>query len=162
MNKLFLICPDCYLENSIAQKYGENCFFLTALGTAFDLEEFEFMEEVNQFVIQENIKEIYIVNDFSCTFINNALKGKTDYLTKADDVLMSIVKANNEIENISEVKESALLLAKLNIKRLAFELTKSAFLGNKIEGQEIKLKGLKYDRINSKFNELNLESIISL
>ena len=33
-------------------------FFITALGTAFDFTEFEFMEDLNQLINKEDIKEI--------------------------------------------------------------------------------------------------------
>jgi len=47
---LFLICPVCYIENAIRDRYGVDSYFLTALGTVFNLYEFEYAEEVNQFI----------------------------------------------------------------------------------------------------------------
>ena len=90
ISRLFLICPDCHLEVPINREFGDHSFYLTALGTAFDLSEFEFMEEVNQLVIKEDIKEIILVNDHQCTFVKSALQNEVRYNTKAEKILLKI------------------------------------------------------------------------
>lgn len=47
-------------------------------------------------------------------------------------------------------------MAKLNILRLAYALLDVLFIGNKIESQEITLKGLIYDRDFKNFIEVAL------
>ena len=73
-NKLFLVCPFSCMENFISNKYGDDVFFITAMGTIFQYDETEYLETIKQFIDRENITEIFVVSDTSCRFINNALK----------------------------------------------------------------------------------------
>ena len=157
MNKLFLICPDCYIEQPIRNEYGNNCFFLTALGTVFDLISFEYLEEINQFIVREKIKQVYLVNDTSCAFIKNAVEGKVKFDTKAEKTLLSMKSSSGDFNAISDENQKCCELAELNLNRLTYELTESAFLGQKIEDGEIQLKGLLFDRVSKQFRELHLD-----
>jgi hypothetical protein len=157
MNKLFLICPDCYIEQPIRNKFGDNCFFLTALGTVFDLTSFEYLKEINQFVVRENIEQIYLVNDTSCTFIKNAVEGEVKFDTKAEKPLLDIKSSSSELMNLSSNEQKCSKIAELNLKRLRYELTESAFLGQKIEDGEIDLKGLLFDRSSKQLKDLSLD-----
>jgi len=157
MNKLFLICPDCYIEQPIRNEFGDNCFFLTALGTVFDLTSFEYLEEINQFIVRENIQQIYLVNDSSCTFIKNAVEGDVKFDTKAEKVLLDIKSSSSEIKNLSTDEQKCSKIAELNLKRLAYELTESAFIGQKIDDNAIELKGVLYDRASKQFSELSFD-----
>jgi hypothetical protein len=104
MNNLFLVCPDCYIEQALRIQYGTDSFFLTALGTVFDMDTFEYAEEVNQFIASEEVGSIYIVNDVCCTFIQNPLVGDKNFDTKAEKVIKSLIK-NNEKEISSLVDD---------------------------------------------------------
>jgi len=158
MDKLFLICPDCHIEDAIREEYGE-CFFLTALGTVFNIDTFEYAEEINRLIADEEIGQIYIVNDFSCTFIQNIINGDPAYNTEAEQVLMSILTDNkeefNELNTTNENK--ALSLAKLNINRQFNELLDLAFIGDKIQDNQIKIKGLIYNRHHGQFDEFAIQ-----
>jgi len=156
MNRLFLICPDCYLEIPLRKIFGENSFFLTALGTAFDLDNFETLEEVNQFIIGENINEIVLVNDHQCTFVKSAIKNEIRFDTKAEEVLVKIANSNEDIKSIQNETLKCKQISKVNLKRLAYELTESAFIGNKINDGEIVLKGIIYNRDDNTIQETNL------
>ncbi|RLD74687.1 MAG: hypothetical protein DRJ07_19450 [Bacteroidetes bacterium] len=153
---LFLICPECYIENAIRDKYGDS-YFLTALGTVFNIDEFEYAEEVNQFITNESIGTIYIVNDSSCTFIKNTIEGVNNSNTQAERVLKSIINNNKkQFDGLSD-KKQLMKLARLNTYRQAYELLNVAFIGNKIKDNHIKLKGLIYDRASSHFSEFDIE-----
>ena len=146
MHNLFLICPDCYIERSIRAKYGNDSFFLTALGTVFDIDTFEYVEEVSQFISNEEVGSIFIVNDYKCTFIQNALFHKKDFNTKSEQVLKYLIRSNREdITSLISADDKAIELAKLNIYRQAFELMEVAFIGNRIQDGLIKVFGLVYD-----------------
>ncbi len=154
---LFLICPECYIENAIRDKYGVDSYFLTALGTVFNIDEFEYAEEVNQFITNKSIGTIYIVNDSSCTFIKNTIEGITNSNTQAERVLKSIINNNKkQFDGLSD-KKQLMKLARLNTFRQAYELLNVAFIGNKIKDNLIILKGLIYDRANSHFSEFDIE-----
>ena len=156
MNRLFLICPDCYLEIPLRKIFGDNSFFLTALGTAFDLDNFETLEEVNQFIMVENINEIVLVNDHQCTFVKSAIKNEIRFDTKAEEVLVKIANSNDDIKSIQNVTLKCKQISKVNLKRLAYELTESAFIGSKINDGKIVLKGIIYNRDDNTIQETKL------
>ena len=158
MNNLFLICPDCYIEKAIREKYGTNSFFLTALGSVFDIDTFEYAEALNQLIESEEVWAIYIVNDFSCSFIQNSLTGEKNYDTNAEKVLKSLINSNEkDISSLIEIKEKAKKVAKLNIYRQAYELVDVAFIGNKIQEGLIHSYGLIYDRVTNEFEKFRIE-----
>ena len=72
---LFLVCPDCHIEKTILDKFCKNCFLLTALGSVFSIEGFEYAEEVNQATTNFDIEVVYLVNDCECRFIHNCVVG---------------------------------------------------------------------------------------
>ncbi len=153
MNRLFLICPDCYLEVPLRKIFGENSFFLTALGIAFDLDNFETLEEVNQFIMAENINEIVLVNDHQCTFVKSAIKNEIRFNTKAEKILIEIANSDEDIKSIENETLKCKQISKVNLKRLAYELTESAFIGNKINDGEIVLKGIIFNRADNSIQE---------
>lgn len=155
--KLYLICPDCHIEQAIRQKHGSDSYFLTALGSVFDISEFEYAEEVNQFINNETISEIVIVNDVNCTFISNTIVKDKNHETKAEKVLQQLMLNNRSSFIQSEQADQKKLLARLNIYRQAYELLEVAFIGNKITDGIIDLSGLIYNRENSEFEKLKLE-----
>ncbi|MCK0159075.1 carbonic anhydrase [Allomuricauda sp. F6463D] len=158
MHNLFLICPDCYIEQSIRAKYGNNSFFLTALGSVFGIETFEYVEEVSQFISNEEVSSIFLVNDYKCSFIQNALFHKNDFNTKSEQVLKLLLKSNREdITSMKSVDDKAIRLAKLNIYRQAFEIMEVAFIGNRVQDGLIKVIGLVYDRDKDKFDEFRIK-----
>ncbi|MBL4592479.1 MAG: hypothetical protein JKX68_01535 [Flavobacteriales bacterium] len=157
MNRLFLVCPDCYMEQPIREKFGENSFFLTALGTAFDLSEFKLMEEINQFIRREDVKEIYLVNDSQCTFIKSALANEVRFDTKAEKILLDICNSDDLIKDIRDQELKSKKISESNVYRLAYELMESAILGMKISEGEINLKGLIYNRKDKTFQTLRLD-----
>jgi hypothetical protein len=155
--KLYLICPDCHIEQTIRQKYGSDSYFLTALGTVFDISEFECAEEVHQFINSETISEIVIVNDVHCTFIHNTISKDENHETNAEKVLQKLLLNNSPSFNKTELYDQKRLLARLNIYRQAYALLDIAFIENKIAEGIIDLSGLIYNRENSEFEKLELE-----
>jgi len=158
MKRLFLVCPDCYMEQKIRVKYGSDSFFLTALGSVFHMDNFKYAEEVNSFLSGEDVLHIYIVNDISCTFIKNTLSSDINYKTKAEIALAELYLNNiDSLEELNSDDEKALHLARLNIYRQANDLRNTAFLGTKIESNQIALKGLLYHREKKEFTEIEVD-----
>lgn len=151
--KLYLICPDCHIEQSIRQKYGSNSYFLTALGAVFDVSEFEYIEEVNRLINNKTISEIVIVNDIHCTFICNTIEKDKNHGTRAEEVLENLIVNNSfRFRKIGLIEQT-----RLNIYRQGYDLLNVAFIGNKIVDRVIGLSGLIYNRKNSIFEKLKLE-----
>ena len=157
MARLLFICPDCNLEVPLREIYGGNSVCLTALGTAFDLTEFEFMEEVNQIIINENINEIVLVNDHACTFTKSAIMGTNRFDTNAEHILLDIVNNNPDIKNVQNEQLKAKEISKANIRRLASELSESAFIGSKINNGEIVMKAIIYNREDGSIQDTRIQ-----
>jgi carbonic anhydrase len=132
-------------------------FFLTALGSVFDISQSDYAESINQLLINENIKEVIVVNDCSCRVIQSVLNNKKGYATEAEEVLQ-VLFSTCQIEVLAEkkVNKRAFKLAELNIRQEAQSLKEAAFIGKKLEEKEIGLKGMIYERDKKNFSEINL------
>lgn len=154
---LFLICPDCQLEQQIRDTFGDNCYFLTALGAVFEAYDFAFAEELNQFIIAQQIRHIFIVNDTACTFVQNAICREHNYHTRAEAILKLLLRKNCALREMEgTVGEKAEELVRLNIARQSADLLDAAFIGNKIQAHDLELHGLVFDRGSRQFSEIAL------
>lgn len=154
--RLFLVCPDCFMEQKVRAQYGSDSYFLTALGAVFHMDNFQYAEEVNAFLSGEDVKDIFIVNDVKCTFIQNTLSTK-NHETKAEQKLAQLYLDNyDRFEELSSDEEKKEKLALLNIKRQAKDLLEVAFIGTKIRDHQLTVKGLLYNRKTDTFKEVSL------
>ena len=151
-NKLFLICPDCYLEDRLRKHFKGNLYFLTALGAIFDISEADYTESISNFLARERIQAIYIVNDCSCTFIQNVVHQNKKITTRVEVVMQELLD-ENDLDALEETEKLVLL----NIKRQAQAFRESAFISYKLENQEVELKGILYNRAQDKCIEVLLE-----
>lgn len=153
--RLFLVCPDCFIEQTIRKHYPD-AYFLTALGSVFHIDSFEYAEEINSFLSAEDVLNIYVVNDVQCTFIQNTLTTK-NHQTKAEQKLAQLYLENYDaFEILKSDKDKARKLALLNIERQVEDLSETAFIGTKISDGRLTVKGLLYDRTKEQFQELTL------
>lgn len=53
------------MEIFIRKKYGDDAFFITAIGTVFKLQETQYLKTIKDFIDREEIIEIFIVSDTS-------------------------------------------------------------------------------------------------
>ncbi|MGY5848572.1 carbonic anhydrase [Salegentibacter sp. HM20] len=154
---LYLVCPECHIEQTIRKEFGSDVYFLTALGSVFDISEFEYAEDVNQLINNATISEIVIVNDIHCTFIKNTVYEHENHGTDAEKKLIELKINNKDKFESLKAPQQQKFLAKLNIYRQAYELMDVAFIGNKIEEGTIQLSGLIFNRENSEFEKLDLK-----
>ena len=157
-SKLFLICPDCHLESRIRAHFPGHLYFLTALGSVFDAFGYNYEDHIQGFLTSENIKQIIIVNDCSCRFIQSVVKNEKGYETEAEEVLQ-VLFSNCQIELLAEkqLNRRAFRLAELNIQQQAQTLKEHAFIGNRFETNKMELKGMIYDRSINVFTEISLD-----
>jgi carbonic anhydrase len=157
-SKLFLICPDCHIEQIIRTNFHGNLFFLTALGSVFDTFSYNYTGCINNFLKSENIREIIVVNDSSCRFIQSVLNNKKGNETNAEEVLQ-VLFLTCQIELLAEKKlnRRSFKLAELNIKQQVQTLKEDIFIENVLEKKEIKLKGMIYERDKNIFSEINID-----
>ena len=111
-NKLFLICPFSCLENILQAKYGNDIYFLTSLGAIFQFDEIEYVSELKSFIIREQIKEIYIVNETSCKFINGVINKNKQYGLKSEKLIEKLYLENYFLDQMLNV-DSFIKLIKL-------------------------------------------------
>ncbi|AEE54331.1 hypothetical protein [Haliscomenobacter hydrossis] len=117
-NKLFLVCPFSRLEPFIRENYGDNVYFLTALGTHFQADDAGYVKKVVDFILREGIRELYVVNDTSCRFINKTLKREPGFGTKAEYLLKQIYLENYlKVRQNNDLREQQVKLAALNVYR---------------------------------------------
>lgn len=159
-NKLFIVCPFSCLEPLLQYKYGNDITFLTCSGAVLPQHEIEYLSEVKQFIIRENINHIYIVNDVSCRFINGVISRNKMYGLNAE-------KAFEELyvdHYFTDFKDQNPLnqkynLALRNISKQAKCLVESPILGDILAEYDVHIKGvvtLKDQRI---FREIEVPEI---
>lgn len=154
--KLYLICPDCFIEEKIKREYGNHTYCLTALGTVFNMADFEYAEEINDLLNRESISDICIVNDVECSFLKNTCTKKHPSNTRAEQVLKSLYESNEARFDSLRPEQQQKILARLNIIRQAKELIKIPIIGNKISNHSIKVSGLLYDRKAQEFEKVDI------
>lgn len=156
-NKLFLICPDSQVEAFIKEQYGQEVFFLTALGAVFDFGQINYVEAVGDLLQRESIEEIFIVNEASCRFMNRMLAQEKGFGTKAEKVMLDLFIDNyTTIMAGTSLKEKQNRLAELNIQRQALEILSNELLLQQIGQSEIRLKGLLTAKAKGQVKEVNL------
>lgn len=158
-NKLFLICPFSCMEKLLQSKYGNDIYFLTCSGAVLQYEELEYISEVKRFILREQIKTIYIVNDTSCRFINGIIKKNKLYGLKSEKIIEELYVEHY----LSDFKNQSLLvqqnkLAELNIKNQANELMNSTLLGSTIFAFDIDIKGLITTKEKELFKEVQIKN----
>jgi len=160
MNKarLFLLCPECYLELEIKKHFTGKLYFLTALGSVFDVSDAGYRESIQNFINKKNINEIIIVNNSSCRLIQSVLNDPKTCKTYPEEILQ-ILYLNCQIEFLTEknMHERAFRLSKLNIELQAELLREIDFIGDKIEKNETKVRGMIYERERNHFSEVILQ-----
>jgi carbonic anhydrase len=154
--KLYLICPDCAIEPVLSAEFGEEAFFLTALGGVFHFSEFDFAQSLNELLNREVLAEIVIVDDQHCTFIENTICKEQNYHTKAEQALARLYGNNAERFAPLDTPRQRALLARLNVYRQAYELLDVPFIGGKIDDGLVLISGMVYDRHSGRFEPVTL------
>ncbi len=141
MYNLFLVCPECNIEQSIRKRFGDSGLFLTALGGVFHFNEQQYVNEFVSIIDREQISCIYIVNDTRCTILNNAINKIQPLPNPASATLEDLIEQNK-----GRIVNTSLKLAKINIIRQAKELMQLEEIRNLVEQEYLIIKGLIYLR----------------
>lgn len=152
---LFFICPDCHLEHFIKEKYDDNVFFVTALGTVFNFDDINYSKSLSDFIIRESITDIFIVNDTSCRFINNVLEKEKSFETFSEEVLQNVL--NNNFAIIMDNKflvAKTQVLAEFNSRRQINEITTNEMFSQQSIQGKISIKGIVSTKAENKWIEL--------
>lgn len=142
-NKLFLICPASHIEVFIRERYGPDVYFLTAPGAVFNFEEIKYTESVRYFLERKAIREVFIVNDTSCRFINTILQNGKGHKTQAEQVMLNLFINNySQIMTAASLEERKVILATLNLQRQALDILSNEILLPLIKQSQIKVTGV--------------------
>ncbi|MEY4876295.1 MAG: hypothetical protein RL708_1444 [Bacteroidota bacterium] len=157
-NKLFLVCPFSCMENFIRQKYGDDVFFITAMGTVFKLEEREYLETIKQFISRENITEIFVVSDTSCRFIKNVLKNEINSGSHSETVIQNLLRDNYAlVMNEKTIEQQQIKLAQLIVNYQAEELKKTNCLQQQILQNKILIRELVTSKNSNQIIQLTIK-----
>ncbi len=155
-NKLFFICPFSQLEHFIREKYGDDVFFITALGAVFQFEDVNYTEVMRDFINRENITDIFIVNDTSCRFIKSVLEKEKGFGTFSEEAMINLLIDNYSVvmqtQSLNEQKKK---LAELNIRRQVKEILSNEMFLQTIIQENVRIKGLITTKAENKLIELN-------
>ena len=158
-NKLFLICPFSCLENILQAKYGNDIYFLTSLGAIFQFDEIEYVSELKSFIIREQIKEIYIVNETSCKFINGVINKNKQYGLKSEKLIEKLYLENYFLDFKNQPKlVQQNKLAELNILNQANSLMNSSLLKSFLVEFDIVINGLITNKEIELFQEIKISN----
>ena len=143
------------MESKIIKHFGEDCYFLTSLGSIFNYDEYGFMEEVNGLVKSKEIEHIYIVNSTHCTFVRNTIHGVLNYPTDAEKELSELMlKYWDEIDSTASSDTKSILLINKSMASEETKISQSAFVGDKITNKHIGISGLIYHKNEDAFAEI--------
>lgn len=155
MKKLFIICPECHLEQTIRDHFKEDAFFSSALGGCLHLK-YEDSEELYHFILEQKIGELYLVNSASCTFIKNIIGKEPLRDTPAEEHLNSLYLDNlDDFVFLDSEYEQKIKLAKLNLSKQAELLNSAAYIGNMIDNGELEVKKLLFEGSKDEIIELS-------
>jgi len=152
--KLFLVCPDCHLENYIEINYGIDVLFLTALGAVFNFNEINYTEAVMDLIPREGISDIFVVNDTSCRFIKSILERENGFGTACETVIQNILIDNySAVMHGKSLPEKKKHLAELNVKRQVKEILTNELFLQRIIQNNVCIKGLVLTKEDQIINE---------
>ena len=154
MQNLFLICPECYPEQAIRNEFGSEGLFLSALGSVFHIDNAKYIAGFMELIDKEQVSCIYIVNDTSCSFLQNAIDKKEIYSTETSRDLNELL-----ILNKGRVINTTLKLAKVSIVNQARELLKIGKIRSKIKEGDLIIKGLIYFRNTKTFEAYHIRNV---
>ncbi|WP_066835281.1 hypothetical protein [Rufibacter ruber] len=123
-NTLILTGIAAHLQQQLQQEFGQNTYFLTALGTVFALEpETGYGDALVDLVLRNQITEVYLVQDTSCPVLTHALNPSSGMETCAHNFLQQLAKDHSaEILQHPTLAGQKKCLAQLNLYRQAEQL----------------------------------------
>jgi hypothetical protein len=146
LNKaLFIVCPFCHTEEFLRVKFGKDIFFSTFPGAVLNHKtEDELL--LNELINREGISEIFIVNDISCNFIENAIDGKKEFGLKCETHLKELNSKLSDEFKLLSLKEKKEIMAKTNVLEQLCYLKTLKNLKQKLDDNKINLHAMVTDK----------------
>lgn len=144
-NALFIICPFCQLEHFLQSKFGDKIYFHTVAGGVLNFQTDDILVLLD-FLKREQITDIYLVNDVSCSFIEDTINGKKEFGLQCEKQFRDLFKKfSSEFEQLY-VNEKKELLARSNILTQLEYLNQNSLLKDEASGIDIKAHGIITDK----------------
>jgi hypothetical protein len=145
-NELFIICPFCQLENFLRTKYGDDLFFITAPAAVFNFNADEVLA-LKDFFKREHITDIYLVNDVSCNFIDEAIKNKKEFGLHCEKQLRGLLQySNSNFKSQDSLRTKNELLAENNVLKQLEYLNSEEIFKHEISALGINIHGIITDK----------------
>lgn len=145
-NALFIICPFCQLENFLRTKFGDNVFFITAPAAVLNFSSDE-LSAIKDYLIRETIKDIYLVNDVSCNFIDEAINNKKEFGLHCEKQLRGLWQnSNSNLKTQDSLKTKNELLLENNILKQLEYLNAPEIFKHEISALGINIHGIITDK----------------
>lgn len=138
--KLFLLCPLIHGEMYLKEKFGNDSFFLTALGSVFDLDNHAYTESLIHLLLQEDISEIFHVHDVESPLLRSIVHNEEIY-TSVQNRFLSTLYSENYHEIVQEQNKIA-SLALIHMKHQANLIIQHPRISSLIIENKIALQGL--------------------
>lgn len=156
-NKLFIVCPFSQMETYLQKKYGNDVYFISAPAAIAQWNQKEYTEAISDFIKRESIREIFLVNDTDCRFIESIINKQKLYGLYSEKILESIYIECffSHFKNASPL-EKKMKLAELNIHYQIRELMKFNALRHYIPKEDVQLKGLITSKKENLYQEITI------
>jgi carbonic anhydrase len=142
-NKLFLVCPDCHMENYLQDYFGDHVYFVTASGIVMNTNDMDAMEGFCNLLHNERINEIHVVCETSCVQMQNIIRNQKPYGFYFEEVLIDLFVDNYfEIMNHSAEFDRLKTFAEKNIIRQIDEIFNCPQIMQACAELDIEIKGL--------------------
>ena len=156
---LVLVCPFSNSQSFLTNRFpSKDVRFLTALAGIFDFQDRLFADMLGNFLVAENIKAIYLVQDLHSKFL---LEGIQENILKPNDKITQIAEvfARNQVE-ISAESSLSQQLSKLSLflmEAQVAEIHNQPNLQRIIQENKIQIKGMLTQEARSKSIEFSIE-----
>lgn len=159
--KLFLLCPLIHGEVYLRNRFGNESFFMTALGSVFDLTNHSYAESLIHLLLEEDISEIFHVHDIGSPLLRSIVNEEVTYNSISRQLLSELYNENygNIIQEPNKVASLALIHMKHQVNLFLQHPRLSAIIiENKISIQGLlsqidKRKSIQFD-IQMDFQQL--------
>ncbi|MCH6236533.1 hypothetical protein [Cognataquiflexum rubidum] len=138
--KLFLLCPLIHGEMYLKERFGDDSYFLTALGSVFDLDIHVYTESLIHLLLQEDISEIFHVHDIESPLLRSIVHQEENYDSVQNRFLANLY-AENYPEIVQEPNKIA-SLALIHMKHQANLIMQHPRISSIIIENKIALQGL--------------------
>jgi hypothetical protein len=114
--KLFLLCPLIQGEIYLKERFGNDCFFMTALGSVFDFSTDGYADSLIHLLLQEDISEIFHVHDIESPFLISIVNQEDSHSSPSHKCLNSLYQ-----ENYHEIVQEQNKIASIALTHMKYQ-----------------------------------------